>query len=284
MAKLIIKDRFAVISNELLYNQDISFKAKGLYAYIQAKPADWDFSAERIALETKDGVDSIRAGLKELEKFGYLFRQKTKNNKGHWEMEYILMINPTNENPSMENPAVENPRLENTPNNTNKEYTNKELQNNTNNKLLCSDLIPLIEIKNFNVALKNFEGNKQYFYLAYRYWELWSLEFPNHRHLKQAKLKEWYDAVRLIIERDEQSIERLVAIYIYLTKCQAKERGYETYLFSQVKSIAALRKNTDSGEYRIDNLASQVNEKLESDDKFNSEVKKAIESFKNKFK
>lgn len=141
----------------------------------------------------------------------------------------------------------------------------------------------LFEIKNFNVAVSEFEGNKQYFYLAYRYWELWKKEFPNHRHLKSAKVQDWYDAVRLMVERDEQTVDRLVAIYIFLSKCQAKDKGYETFLFSQVKSLPALRKNTNSGEYRLDNLAAQVNEKLEKDSGFNSEVKKAITNFKNKF-
>ena len=72
MAKLIIKDRFAITPNELLYDKNISLRAKGLYLYIQSKPDNWEFSAERIVLETKDGVASIRAGLKELEEFGLI--------------------------------------------------------------------------------------------------------------------------------------------------------------------------------------------------------------------
>ena len=142
----------------------------------------------------------------------------------------------------------------------------------------------LSEIENFNVALKEYTGNKQYFYLAYRYWELWKKEFPNHKHLIEAKFKKWYDTVRLMVENDKQSIDRLVAIYIFLTKTQNKDRGYETFLFTQVKSLPALRETTKSGEYRLDNLAALTNDKLNKDQKFNSEVTQAISQFKEKFK
>ena len=65
--KINIANRFGVIPNELLNNPNVSFKAKGLYAFIQSKPDDWDFSAERIATQTSDGRDAIRSALKELE-------------------------------------------------------------------------------------------------------------------------------------------------------------------------------------------------------------------------
>lgn len=69
MSKLRINSRFGVIPNSLLTHKEITLRAKGLYGYIQSKPDGWDFSSERIAYETKDGRDSIRAGLKELESF-----------------------------------------------------------------------------------------------------------------------------------------------------------------------------------------------------------------------
>lgn len=74
--KIKIANRYGVTPNELLCNREVSAKAKGLYAYIQSKPDDWDFSAERIALEMRDGRDGIQAGLRELETSGYLVRTR----------------------------------------------------------------------------------------------------------------------------------------------------------------------------------------------------------------
>ena len=67
---------FAQVPNNMLWDDKLSFKAKGLWAYIKSKPPNWDFSASRIALETKESRKSILSGLKELETVGYLFRTK----------------------------------------------------------------------------------------------------------------------------------------------------------------------------------------------------------------
>jgi len=71
----------AQVSNEVLYNNQLSFKAKGLYCYIVAKPDDWNFSSKRIVIETKDSEKTIRKLLKELEEIGYLKRQKLSNGR-----------------------------------------------------------------------------------------------------------------------------------------------------------------------------------------------------------
>lgn len=134
MAKIHISQRFGSTPNKLLYNPLISLKAKGLYGYIQAKPDDWNFSAQRICLECKEAIDSIRLALQELEEFGYLVRKKYQNQKGHWEIDYCLLSEPELKNPALENPTLENPASENTPNNT-----KKDLQNNINNNKSVSE-------------------------------------------------------------------------------------------------------------------------------------------------
>lgn len=132
MAKLIVDGRFGVIPSCLINDRSVSFKAKGLYAYIQSKPENWDFSADRIASQTKESVDAIRTGLKELEKAGYLLRTKYQQDiTGHWKVEYTLYSVPTMENPSQENPTLENPSLENPQTlvkkkNSKKDYSNKD--------------------------------------------------------------------------------------------------------------------------------------------------------------
>lgn len=97
MALIKIQRFFGAVPNELLNNPDISFKAKGLYAYLNSKPDNWDFSVEGIANQVKEGIDSVRAGIHELEKFGYLKRVKYQNEKGFWEIDYMLFEDPTEE-------------------------------------------------------------------------------------------------------------------------------------------------------------------------------------------
>ena len=81
---------FTQVPNNLLYNPDISFKAKGLWAYMSAKPEGWHFSADRIAEETKEERKAILAGLKELSENGYITAKKKSDGRIeytlHWEV------------------------------------------------------------------------------------------------------------------------------------------------------------------------------------------------------
>ena len=167
MSKLFIKDRFATTPNALLYNSNISLRAKGLFAYIQGKPDKWNFSAERISLENKEGVQSVRSALQELEELGFLQRVKTKNNKGHWEIDYILYCepqNPADENPTLEfRPSeihmTENPTSGNHTNNIKKDIRKKDINNKYN--INFDKLLSFINSKtgrNFKVINKTVKG------------------------------------------------------------------------------------------------------------------------------
>lgn len=134
MGKLVIKNRFATVPNDLVNSKDISLKAKGLFAYIQSKPDGWDFSAERIANQSKEGLPAIMAALKELENFGYLKRDRYIAENGHRLVQYTLFDEPTLQIPNEEYlhrgfPNEENAYIVKPSNNIKKENTKKEFNN-----------------------------------------------------------------------------------------------------------------------------------------------------------
>lgn len=92
--KIKIINRFGVIPNELLNNKSISLKSKGLYAYMQSKPDNWNFSVAGLHTQLKEGRDGITASLLELEKEGWMCRNKFKDEKGMWDVEYHLYSSP----------------------------------------------------------------------------------------------------------------------------------------------------------------------------------------------
>jgi len=134
MGKLIIKRRYGTIPNDLLNSIDISFKAKGLYAFIQSKPDSWEFSAERIAKQVKEGLPSIISGLKELEIYGYLVRHRYQNNRGFWIVDYLLYEIPNEENLVLGNPQQEKPTTGKPTNISNIDFSKQEDNTNINNK------------------------------------------------------------------------------------------------------------------------------------------------------
>ena len=75
---------YTVMSNHHFKEKKMSLKAKGLLSLMLSLPDDWDYSISGLATLSKDGKDSIMSALGELEKFGYLTRQRLTNNKGQF--------------------------------------------------------------------------------------------------------------------------------------------------------------------------------------------------------
>lgn len=154
---------FTQVANEVLNDKKLSFKAKGIFAYLFSKPEEWEFSADRIKLDSKDdGRKSVLNGLKELEDLGYLLRKRLSNGK----VEYYLKYSLKDENPEspkgtlgtkaqvpLRHSAITDP------------ISNKDIliiKNNTAEQSSANTKVPEL-IKGFeiiNPACKRYYGNK----------------------------------------------------------------------------------------------------------------------------
>ena len=107
---------FTVMSNHHLRNTELSLKAKGLLSLMLSLPEDWDYTTKGLAHICRDGVDSITTALKELERHGYLTRQRLRNENGQLgDIEYTIHEKPVTGvkqgvSPKRENPRQVNPR------------------------------------------------------------------------------------------------------------------------------------------------------------------------------
>ncbi|MFD7015241.1 hypothetical protein [Streptomyces sp. NPDC059928] len=75
-------DRFTQISNALFRDPRISFKAKGLFGLISTHRDGWRVTVAEVARCSTDGRDAVLAGLKELEQYGYLIRERARRANG----------------------------------------------------------------------------------------------------------------------------------------------------------------------------------------------------------
>ncbi len=86
---------YTVMSNHHLHNRNLSFKAKGLMSFMLSLPEDWNYTERGLTQFAKDGRDSIRAVLSELEEEGYLERRQSRKEDGTLsEMEYVIYEQP----------------------------------------------------------------------------------------------------------------------------------------------------------------------------------------------
>ncbi|MBI9089899.1 MAG: hypothetical protein JEZ12_11840 [Desulfobacterium sp.] len=76
------KDRFTVISNELLNDNRITDKALGTLVRLLSKPDNWNLNINHLVKTGKQGRTAIRSSIAELEKAGYIHRRVTRGKSG----------------------------------------------------------------------------------------------------------------------------------------------------------------------------------------------------------
>lgn len=100
---------FTTMSNHHLRNMDISLKAKGLLSVMLSLPDNWDYTIKGLSCINKEGLDSIRSTIQELELAGYIERRRTRDTRGRFfTSEYIIRekpITPVSENPTLDTPS-----------------------------------------------------------------------------------------------------------------------------------------------------------------------------------
>ena len=117
---------YTVMSNHHLRDQSLSLKAKGLLSMMLSLPEEWNYTTRGLASICKEGTDSIGSALKELERTGYIVRNRLRDSKGKiLDVEYVIYETPHPpaepdtavpdtacphpENPDMDIPCLEKP-------------------------------------------------------------------------------------------------------------------------------------------------------------------------------
>lgn len=131
---------YTVMSNHHLRNSRLSLKAKGLLSQMLSLPDTWDYTLQGLARINQEGIDAIRAAVKELEKEGYITRSRIRNDKGQLGgTEYVIHEVPTGDKPIQVQPTLENPiqakPAQGKSAQLNKEEINKESQNKESDQI-----------------------------------------------------------------------------------------------------------------------------------------------------
>ena len=165
-------ERFTALSNTIIRDDKLSWKARGIFVYLFSQSDTWDFYETEVANHATDGRNSLRSGLKELEEHGYIQRERVRNNKGQlMSSNWVLSDVPMLEKPMYDYRTQDNSTLSN----TNKSNTNKSNTNNKNTPRLLSDNTSIVsseeDEKNVVALQSNTEvttNNENDFKTAYR--------------------------------------------------------------------------------------------------------------------
>ncbi|HET6856137.1 MAG TPA: hypothetical protein VFH94_03450 [Streptomyces sp.] len=75
-------DRFTQIANGLFRDGRMSFRAKGLFGLISTHRDGWHLTVAELARRGREGEGAVTAGLRELERHGFLHRDRDRNPDG----------------------------------------------------------------------------------------------------------------------------------------------------------------------------------------------------------
>lgn len=81
---------YTMIHNQTLRDASLSFKARGLLAYLLSLPDQTRVSREDLANYGTEGEYAIRTALQELVKAGYIEHERVQNNHGQWVTETVV--------------------------------------------------------------------------------------------------------------------------------------------------------------------------------------------------
>ena len=111
---------YTMMSNQHLKDKRLTLKAKGLMSVMLSLPENWDYTLRGLSAISKEGVDAISEAVKELERSGYVIRNRKRDGRGRLSgTEYLIYEDchmnsqPAQDAPKPEKPKQENPRLEN---------------------------------------------------------------------------------------------------------------------------------------------------------------------------
>lgn len=85
---------FTVISNAVIEDRRLSYKARGLLIFILSKPDHWRTNMKHLAAQSSDGYYSVQSGMAELAAAGYIERIKVQDTAGRWSTHTIVRDTP----------------------------------------------------------------------------------------------------------------------------------------------------------------------------------------------
>lgn len=85
------KYRYTNVNQNILQDQRLGLRERGLLVTILSFPENWKYSAQGLSTIIPDGVKSIRSAMSILEDFGYIERENTHNRCGQYDGQALVV-------------------------------------------------------------------------------------------------------------------------------------------------------------------------------------------------
>lgn len=220
---------FTIVPNEILQSKDLSLQAKGLIAQCLSFPDNWNYSINGLVAVVKEGKTAVMNTIKELERHGYVKRNRIHDENGKFAgIEYVITDYPNLDKPHTENlnmvktqvnqpyagkpnmvkPNTDKPISENQPQNN----TIYKKENNINNNIVLDINIINDYIDKNNLKFVN--AREFYNYYSQRGWKTnadepitnWQALLVNWNNRNKIRIEEERERQRKINERHSYAV------------------------------------------------------------------------------
>lgn len=221
---------FTIVPNEILQSKDLSLQAKGLIAQCLSFPDNWNYSINGLVTVVKEGKTAVMNTIKELERHGYVKRNRIHDENGKFAgIEYVITDYPNLDKPHTENlnmvktqvnqpyagkpnmvkPNTDKPISENQPQNN----TIYKKENNINNNIVLDINIINDYIDKNNLKFVN--AREFYNYYSQRGWKTnadepitnWQALLVNWNNRNKFRIEEERERQRKINERHSYAVD-----------------------------------------------------------------------------
>lgn len=106
---------FIILDKDMVDNDiSISYKAKGILAYLMGRPETWQPNLEEIAKHANDKIGSIKSGIQELKQAGYVQITRIRDDKSKKWIGWEWYVDDSYPRPKVENQLTdEKPKVKN---------------------------------------------------------------------------------------------------------------------------------------------------------------------------
>ena len=88
------KEKYTTLENALTQNSDLSWAARGMMGYLLSKPNNWETQVSDLIKQSPAGKEHVGTVLRELQRFGYIKREKVRQKDGTFAFETTVYEEP----------------------------------------------------------------------------------------------------------------------------------------------------------------------------------------------
>lgn len=220
---------YVMINKEFLSNEQLSWKSKGILAYLLSKPDNWQVIVGDLIKQSTDGERAVRSGLKELKENSYLQKYPVYQDKKIIRWDSIVYETPFIDSEKIKYVFIDDEGIESAV-----LGQNVKVDEHVENTVLVQN-VHVGNVQVGNVHVENAQHNNNDFSNN----DFNNNDFNNHSFIQEGKNEQTIDIESLKVEFGEEILTEA----IHNSKsCKASGQSYFNYLHKACESVRVRKK------------------------------------------